>query len=307
MFMFTILSPFHAKPHAQAAVKEGFVAVEGGNVWYRIVGADKKGIPLLIVHGGPGAPHDYLESLEALSGERPVVFYDQLGCGNSDRPEDTSLWTVERFVAELEQVRIALKLDMVHILGQSWGTMLSVEYLLRKNPSGVKSLILSAPFLSTPIWAEDQRKLITQLDPEIQKTMFDCEQTGDYESVAYQNAMMVFYEKHLCRINPWPDCIQRTFEKMGVAVYNYMWGPSEFTTTGTLANADVTNELSKIEVPTLFTCGEFDEATPVSTLLFQRMLPGSEIKIFQDASHQHHIEQKDVYNSLVREFIARND
>src|SRR5262249_10200477 len=118
-------------------VREGKVAVEGGNVWYRIVGADKPGVPLLILHGGPGIPHDYLEPLDALANERPVVFYDQLGCGNSDRPKDKSLWTIEQFVDELAKVRAALKLDRVHILGHSWGTILAVEYMLKQKRDGV--------------------------------------------------------------------------------------------------------------------------------------------------------------------------
>jgi len=112
------------------------------------VGADGKKIPLLLLHGGPGASHDYLEPLEPLSDERPVIFYDQLGCSNSDRPDDQSLWTIERFVEELEQVRETLQLREVHILGQSWGTMLGVEYMLMKKPHGVTSLILSGPCLS---------------------------------------------------------------------------------------------------------------------------------------------------------------
>ncbi|MFA5301678.1 MAG: alpha/beta fold hydrolase [Bacteroidales bacterium] len=119
-------------------IQEGNVKVPGGNIWYKIVGAGKNGIPLLTVHGGPGAPHQYLNPLQALADQRPVIFYDQLGCGRSDRPTDPALWTVERFVEEL------------HILGQSWGSMLAVEYVLRKKPIGIRSLILSGPYLEQP-------------------------------------------------------------------------------------------------------------------------------------------------------------
>lgn len=108
-------------------IQEGYIQVPGGKVWYRIVGADRSGIPLLTIHGGPGAPHDYLEPLESLADERPVIFYDQLGCGFSDKPDDTTLWTVQRFTDELQAVRTALNLDRVNLLGTSWGTMLSVE------------------------------------------------------------------------------------------------------------------------------------------------------------------------------------
>jgi proline-specific peptidase len=307
MIIFSLVSTSSAKNNKDMTVKEGFVEVSGGKIWYQIVGADQKGIPLLVVHGGPGAPHDYLETLAELADQRPVIFYDQLGCGNSDRPEDESLWSVDRFVEELVTVRSALKLEQIHLLGQSWGTMLSVEYLLRNNPSGIQSLILSAPFLSTPIWAADQRELISKMEPDIQDIILRIEKSGDYDAEEYQEAMMAFYRKHLCRMDPWPKSLLRTMDKMGLGVYEYMWGPSEFTITGTLLDADLTGELKKITVPTLFTCGEYDEATPKSTKLFHSQLPGSEIHIFPDASHQHHIEAQAEYHQLLREWLSQHE
>jgi len=286
-------------------ILEGYVQTEDGKVWYKIIGTDKPGIPLLVVHGGPGAPHDYLEPLGDLANERPVVFYDQLGCGNSDRPSDSALWSVQRFVNELETVRKHLNLESVHILGQSWGTMLSVEYILRKNPVGVRSLILSAPYLSTPRWKADQKLLIAKLPENIRNTITEHEQTGDYSSPAYQEAMSHFYNLYLCRLDPWPDCLNRTMTKMGIEVYNYMWGPSEFTMTGTLKNADLTGKLKYIKVPVLFTCGEFDEATPATTEYFKDKLPGSEIRIFSGASHSHHLEKRNAYLDTVRDFLDR--
>lgn len=128
---------FSCTNHNQDSIppaKEGMITVTGGKGWYHIVDADGEGIPLLAIHGGPGAPHDYLEPLEALADERPVIFYDQLGCGNSERPDDTTLWNVPRFVDELEQGRTDLNHKKVHLLGTSWGTMLAVEYMLRKKP-----------------------------------------------------------------------------------------------------------------------------------------------------------------------------
>jgi proline iminopeptidase len=307
MIIFSLVSTSSAKNNKDMTVKEGFVEVSGGKIWYQIVGADQKGIPLLVVHGGPGAPHDYLETLAELADQRPVIFYDQLGCGNSDRPEDESLWSVDRFVEELVAVRSALRLEQIHLLGQSWGTMLSVEYLLRNNPSGIQSLILSAPFLSTPIWAADQRELISKMEPDIQDIILRIEESGDYAAEEYQEAMMAFYRKHLCRMDPWPKSLLRTMDKMGLGVYEYMWGPSEFTITGTLIDADLTGELKKITVPTLFTCGEYDEATPKSTKLFHSQLPGSEIHIFPDASHQHHIEAQAEYHQLLREWLSQHE
>lgn len=289
------------------SVKEGMIEVTGGKVWYRIVGADKKGIPLLTLHGGPGAPHDYLEPLEALADERPVIFYDQLGCGNSDRPSDTTLWNVGRFVEELQQVRTTLNLKKVHLIGQSWGTMLAVEYVLRKKPEGVVSLILSGPYLSTPRWVADQQFLISQLPSNIQDTIRKYEQNGDFASPAYQEAMMAFYQEHLCRMDPWPDGLNKAMEKMGVEVYEYMWGHSEFTMTGILKNADLTEQLNQIKVPVLFTCGEFDEARPVTTSYYQSKLPGSEMYVLKGASHSHQLEKPDEYNMVIRNFLQRSE
>lgn len=281
----------------------GFIQVTGGRVWYRIVGADMPGTPLLVLHGGPGAPHDYLETLEALTDERPVIFYDQLGCGFSDRPSDTALFTVSRFVDEVQQVCTALQLSEFHVLGQSWGGMLAIEFALQKKPAGLRSMILSAPLISTQRWIADQEMWISKLPEQIRETIKKHEQNKDFESPAYQEAMMHFYQKHLCRMDPWPECLTRTMEKMGVDVYQYMWGPSEFTMTGTLADADLSARLSEISVPVLLTCGEFDEATPDAIRDFHSMFPNSEYFIFADASHSHHLEKPDKYIAVVRSFL----
>lgn len=294
-------------PGPQAGKIEGMISVPGGRVWYRIVGAEKKGIPLITVHGGPGAPHDYLESLEDLADVRPVVFYDQLGCGNSDHPTDTSLWTVSRFVDELEQLRQALNIGEFHLLGTSWGTMLSVEYYLHQKPEELKSMILSGPYLNTKRWCEDQQKWISRLPANIRDTIKACEASKQYESPSYLEAMMQFYNRHLCRLDPWPECLNITMEKLGVQVYHYMWGPSEFTMTGTLRDADVTSRLENIHVPVLLTCGEYDESTPETTLFYSKLIPGSEVHIFKDASHTHHLESRKEYMLIVQDFLNKRD
>lgn len=288
-------------------ITEGKVEVTGGKIWYKIVGADKKGVPLLVVHGGPGAPHDYLEPLEALADERPVIFYDQLGCGNSDHPTDTLLWKVERFVEEIKLLREELKLDKFHLLGQSWGAMLATEYLLRENPDGLLSLTLSGPLLSSPRWIEDQNRLVTLLPEKIQNTIKLCEQSGDYSSQEYQSAVQEYYKIHLCRMDPLPEPLNRTNNKMAVSIYLYMWGPSEFTATGTLKSADLTGELHKIKVPVLLTCGEFDEATPESVRYFQSKIPGSKLHIMKGCSHSHHLENPGEYTEVTGRFIKSNE
>lgn len=290
-----------------SAEREGYIQGPGGRTWYRVAGAGAPGIPLLALHGGPGAPHDYLEPLEVLSDERPVIFYDQLGCGNSGRPEGTSFFTVEYFVEELGRVREALGLTRVHILGHSWGAMLAVEYMLTAHPAGVKSLVLSGPCLSTARFVADQRRYLSEFPEDIRKVIEEAEASGDFSGAPYQEAITAYYRRHVCRLDPWPECMERTTEKLGHAVYNYMWGPSEFTMTGTLKDFDRTVDLVRIKTPVLFTAGEFDEATPDTVRDYAAMLPGSEVIIFEDASHMHHLEKPEEYLKTVREFLHRHE
>ncbi|MCK9554432.1 proline iminopeptidase-family hydrolase [bacterium] len=286
---------------------EGYISVKGGKVWYKIEGAGKKGIPLLTLHGGPGATHDYLEPLEKLADERPVIFYDQLGGGNSERPKNNSLWTVERFVGELKQVREMLRLKKVHLLGVSWGTMLAARYIIDLKPEGVVSLILSGPALNAERFASDARSYLSELSEKDRAVIAESEAKGRYDSREYADAMMNFYRLHVCRLDPWPGCLNRTFEKMGADVYNYMWGPSEFTVTGTLKGFDVTDKLKDISIPVLFTCGRYDEASPSATEYYHRLLPGSEIHIFEDASHIHISEKTGEFISVARDFLHRSE
>ncbi len=279
------------------------IAVEGGKVWCRIVGGDRPGIPLMILHGGPGAPHDYLEGLEVLADQRPVVFYDQLGCGNSERPNNPELWNTPRFVRELNRVIQELEFNEVHLLGQSWGSMLAVEYLIQYGSGQVKSLILSGPYLSTPRFMVDQRRHVDALPDEIRRTILKCEENRDFKSPAYQQAMMEFYRRHVCRLDPWPDCLLRTFEKTGESVYHLMWGPSEFTVTGSLLNADLTPRLGSIAIPVMLTCGQFDEVTPKTTEYYASLFPKASVYVFPDASHEHHLEQPELFIKVIVEFL----
>jgi proline iminopeptidase len=296
--------PVNAKRGGMDIPSEGFAPVPGGRVRYRIAGADQSGVPLLVLHGGPGCTWDYLEPLSALEDGRPVIFYDQLGCGDSDRPDDPSLWTLERAVDELEAVREALGLDRIHILGQSWGTMIAVEYLLTRRPAGVMSLVLSAPCLSASRWAADGRRYLQNLPDEHRQAVLRAEETGDYDDPAYQEAMNAYYHRHVCRLDPWPECLMKSFERLNTDIYLRMWGPSEFTITGSLKGFERAERLHEIDVPTLFTCGEFDEAAPATTAYYHRMMPGSEIAVFEGASHEHHLENTGEYLRLVREFLA---
>lgn len=288
--------------------REGFVDVNGGRVWYRIDGAGASGIPLLVLHGGPGAGHDYLEPLNALADERPVVFYDQLGCGKSDIPDDLSLWTAGRFADELGAVRVALGLERIHLLGQSWGGWLAQEYMASES-NGVVSLVLSGTSASAADFAKSAARLVEELEPSVRDTIHRCEDAGDTTSPEYQAATMAFYMKHLCRLPmPWPDPVMRTMANVEkTPVYGYMWGPSEFACTGTLKSWDRSASLGDIGVPTLVVAGKLDEADRSCQDTLHKGIAGSELRIIDDASHLAHLEQPEAYERAVREFLRRHE
>jgi proline iminopeptidase len=280
---------------------EGYVEVTGGKVWYQIVGSGTA-TPLLILHGGPGAPSGYLKPLEQLADERPVIFYDQLGSGKSDRPDNLDLWRIERFVEELAQVRKALGINKVHILGHSWGTMLAVDYMLTKPP-GVESLILESPCLNASKYIEDVNKYRAALPEETQEILGRHEKAGTMDSEEYLNAMLEFYGRHLCRLDPWPSDLQNAFSEMNEEVYGTMWGPNELNATGNLKDYDRTARLHEISVPTLFTAGRYDLATPEATALYQSLVPKSSIRIFEHSAHLAIYEETDEHTKVLRDFL----
>ena len=289
----------------QEQTREGYLEAPGGRVWYRIAGADADGIPLLLLHGGPGAGHDYLESLEKLTDQRPVVFYDQLGCGRSDIPDDVSLWQMERFVREVDAVREGLGLERIHLLGQSWGGFLAIEYMLGK-PRGIVSLTLASTSASVDEFLREARRLLSELPVEARETIERCEAEGKTDTPEYLAATMAFYQRHLCRMDPWPPAMMRSMGNvMASPVYGTMWGPSEFTLTGNLEGWDRTARLSEITAPTLITAGRYDEMGASCQETLRKGIPNSELRIFENSSHSAHAEEPEAYLATVREFLAR--
>lgn len=286
-------------------MKTKIVPVPGGKVWTGIVG-DGDGNPMLCLHGGPGLPHDYLTPLGDLGDTRPVVFYDQLGCGLSDSPDDENLWTLQRSLAEVAAVREALGLPEFHLFGSSWGGLLALEYALTQ-PSGLLSLVLSSPLVSVPRWVEDTAELKAQLPEEDRRVIDDHERDGYVDCPEYTAAVLTFWKRHVCRMNPWPDGLERAFRGFGLGPYRTMWGPSEFTQTGNLKGADPSARLGEISVPALWSCGRYDEARPSSTEHFQSLMPRSEFVVFEESSHTPHFEEPALYLETVRRFLSRVD
>jgi proline-specific peptidase len=295
--------------NAEMPAKEDFVSFRGYKTWYRIVGSHEEPgkLPLICLHGGPGATHDYFESLEAMSTTgRRVILYDQLGWGNSDHPHNPSMWTVELFVEELGVIRRALGLERAHILGHSWGGQLAMEYALTQ-PEGLASLILADSLASAPQWAAETTRLVSELPSDVQQIIQKHEAAGTTDSPDYQEAMKVFSRRHAGgHIDPKPEWVKRAFKKLeDNEVYLTMWGPSEFCVTGTLKDWDITNRLGEIRVPTLVIGGRYDEATPTITETLHRGIPGSEWVIFENSAHFPHIEETERYLQVLSQFLNR--
>lgn len=280
---------------------EGFIDVPGGRVWYQIAGHGSA-TPLLLVHGGPGWPSDYLQPLRRVAVDRPVIFYDQLGAGRSDRNMDQSLWRMSRFVEELAAVRRSLGLEQVHVLGHGWGSMLVVEYM-QTAPEGVKSLVLASPVLSARRWAEDAGKLVAQLPEDARLAIEKHQAAGTLRDPAFQAAKTEYHRRHLSRLDPWPPHLMDTFGKLNSPLHNYMWGPSEFAITGTLKDYERETSLGALSLPVLFTAGRYDEATPEAARHFRRQVPGSRIEVFADSAHMTMLDEPDAYADAIRQFL----
>ena len=291
-------------------VQKGRLPFRGFTDWYRRVGgpaANPGKFPVLVLHGGPGAAHDYLEPIAALAATgRPVLFYDQLGCGLSDHPHDPSLWEVSLFVEEIQAVRQALGLARLHILGQSWGGMLGMEYALT-HPEGLVSLIVANSPASMTQWVSEANRLRAALPAEVQARLLRHEEAGTTDTADYEDAMNVFYSRHVCRIDPLPEYVQRSFAQITAdpEVYHTMNGPSEFHVVGRLKTWDITGRLGEIRVPTLVLSGRYDEATPLIAETVRNGIPGAEWVLFEESSHMPHAEETARYLEVVDEFLTR--
>ncbi len=281
---------------------EGFMPFADTKVWYRISGHGDQ-TPVLLLHGGPGAPSYYLNPLGELAADRPVIFFDQPGCGRSGSVKDLSVVDVNYFVEVVKQLCLHLGLSECYLYGQSWGGLLALEYYLQ-HPGRVKAMILSSPLISTTRWLQDTDSLIGTLPADIQNAIRKHEASASFDSPEYQHAMQVFYDHFLARKQPWPEDMLTTFEQMGLDVYNHMWGPSEFTSNGLLRYYDRSESLKDVNVPVLFLCGEFDEARPATIGDYHHMTPGSKMHVVQGAAHMtmHDAPGKDV--ALIRAFLG---
>jgi L-proline amide hydrolase len=287
---------------------------DGHETWYRVVGEidpAAERVPLLILHGGPGAAHDYCEPIAGLSRSgRACVLYDQLGCGRSEHLPDApaDFWTVDLFKRELALLAEHLGVqDRYAILGQSWGGMLGMEYAL-DQPAGLQGLVVADSPASIPLWVEEANRLRKALPQEVQEALALHEEAGTTSDPEYVTAVRVYYDRHLCRV-PWPDHVQRSFDQMDAdpTVYHTMNGPSEFHCIGSLKQWDITDRLGELSVPTLLISGRHDEATPHIVAQIHARIPGSEWELFESSSHMPHVEEPDAFLDRVERFLEKID
>lgn len=300
-------SPPELKIMETKSEKEGYLSFKGRQIWYKVVGEkDAPGkLPVLCLHGGPGANSLYFKPLEALAASgRRVIFYDQLGCGKSDRGPDAKLLTVPSYVEELGEVRRQLGLGKVHLYGQSWGGMLAMEYYLAGNRQGVASLILSDSLASFDQWMSEASRLRAELPPDVQAVLKKHEDAGTTADPSYQEAMMAYYNRHLFRGTPWPDFLNESFGQVAADVYGTMWGPSEFFANGSLKGWTVRSRLGEIKAPTLILSGRYDESTPLINETLNKGIPGSKWVLFENSAHLPHIEETGEYLKVLEGFLS---
>ncbi|PIQ62697.1 MAG: hypothetical protein COV99_05335 [Bacteroidetes bacterium CG12_big_fil_rev_8_21_14_0_65_60_17] len=305
LLLVVVLAPSCGAPVPAPDSRSGYVDVEHGRIFYEMHHAEAPGTPLVMIHGGPGSTSCYFGLLDELITDRPVIRYDQLGTGLSDRPATTSYWHLEHFVSEIDALRDALDLDEVHLLGSSWGGAVAAEYALTTPALGLKSLILAGPLLSTPRWLEDATSLIGELPEDLQAVIRKHEAAGTFDNPEYLAATDSFYARFLYHQQPPRDVPECDGVSGNTDMYEAMWGPSEFTATGTLLDYDRTGVLDDIRVPTLLIAGEFDEARPETMHEFAALIPDARVEVLDDAGHVSMVDQPIAFAHAVTRFLAR--
>ncbi|KAI0024483.1 Alpha/Beta hydrolase protein [Xylariomycetidae sp. FL0641] len=302
-------------------VSEGEIAFDAPGAgkpcktWYKVIGSleSSSSPPIVALHGGPGAGHEYMITLEDLYEKHgnPVMLYDQIGCGRSthfrEKMGDGSFWTFDLFIQELDNLvdHFKLREKGFHIVGQSWGGMLGAAYAALR-PAGLKKLVIAGGPASMPLYQEGCKYLLSQLPPDVRKTIEDCERKGDYESPEYQQASAVMYARHFCRLDPMPEEVQAGFGhlKEDPTAYLTMQGPSEFTIVGTFKDWEGWKDAHNIEAETLLLNGRYDEARDLCMAPWFKHIPKVKWVTLEDSSHMTHWEQRDRFNELCGGFLV---
>jgi L-proline amide hydrolase len=288
---------------------DGYVPGAFGRTWYKVTGdLGSTKPPVVILHGGPGCTHDYVDSLSGLADTgRAVVHYDQIGNGRSThlRDKGPAFWTVELFLEELDRLLRHLGIaDRYDVFGQSWGGMLAAEHAVRQ-PAGLRKLIIADSPASMHTWVAEANRLRLDLPADVQDTLSRHEAAGTIESPEYQKAAEAFYARHVCRIVPNPPEVARTFAAIAddPTVYHAMNGPTEFHVVGTMKDWTIESRLHSIIVPTLLISGQYDEATTLCVQPYADFIPDVRWRVFEHSSHMPHVEEKEACLLAVADFL----
>jgi len=292
-------------------IEEGYINFREFKTYYRVVGNVQESLakgltPLVLLHGGPGSTHNYFELLDPLGDDgRAIVMYDQLGCGNSYVEGHPELWVREVWEEELDNLLRELRIERFHLLGQSWGGMLAISYLVDYKPKGAVSLILSSSLSESQLWGIEQHRQMKFMPVELQEGLKAAEASGDFGSKEYLDAIDVFMERHCCDLSygeDAPECLRRK-KKSGSESYVTAWGPDELTPKGTLAQWNYTGRLHEIEVPALIISGTDDLCTPRIAKTMYDNLPNARWELFQDCRHMCFADDTEQYLKLMREWM----
>ena len=293
------------KQEQELKQQTGFVTVNGGKIWYRVTGNGSK-TPVLMLHGGPSFPSHYLNPLLEIGKDRPVITFDQLGCGRSDRITDTTLMTIDAYIENTKQLLHHLGVKQFYLYAHSWGTMLGTDHYL-KHSDGIKGLILAGPCISTKKWKEDADTLIATLPDSISLVLRNSNNGVSQDSATLASAIEYYYGNFYYRKHPISADLDSSWSQMGPSVYTYMWGSSEFSSTGTLQNYDRIVDLKNISVPTLFITGEFDAARPSTVKYYQDLTPNSKLVIISGAGHFTMHDNPSEEIKAISEFLNEQD
>lgn len=291
-------------------IREGTMPFKGFHTWYRIVNPEGRNTPLMLLHGGPGSTHNYFEGFDPLAEatDRPIIMYDQIGCGQSMVTGHPELFTAEVWMEELKALREHLELGRVHILGQSWGGMLAIWYALEGRPEGVKSFILSSTLPSASMWEMEQYRRIAGMSLEDRRAIQEAVASGDYSGAHYLNAVDRFMERYCASevTEDSPAYLKRP-RRQGREAYEVGWGPNEFTPTGTLSGFEVTDRLHEISQPCLVTSGQTDLCSPWIAKTMADAIPGARWELFRTSRHMPFIEEEERYMEIMESWLAEHD
>lgn len=288
-------------------IEEKYIPFREYQTYVRIVKEDDQdSVPILLLHGGPGSTHNYFEVLDPLAKQRPVISYDQLGCGNSYVDHHPQLWTLSTWMEELDNVIKSLHLTRFHLLGQSWGGMLALAYALQQ-PQGLQSLILSSTLSSSQLWGREQHRMLKYMTKEEQDAITKAEEAGNWQDEMAQKAIARYMKLHCADIKDNdPECLRRE-KRSGTESYMTAWGPNELTPQGTLKNFDVTDKLCEIKVPCLIISGTDDLCTPLIAKTMYDHLPYARWELFANARHMVFAEYTEKYLQMLADWCQETD